>query len=473
MKVRQYYSNLPIGRKLTLIYFMSALFILAVNIFVYANVNRVVSRLDRVYISNINLNELSAALDLVQNTMKEYLDTKATDAMDGYYKAYQEYDNQIEELSDEISSEEPKRMERNIRHMSKKYLLLTNEAIEARRGRNVEKYSRYYDEASTLHRYIRTAVNSLNNERFRSNSADYSLLSVSFGYVEIVNIVVFVGIMLINVLLMSLIVNRVTRPLAALANAAEHVAKGDYDVKVERTGTLDETGVLNEAFVGMLEGIKHGVVMEAHLKDAQLKFLQAQINPHFLFNTLNAGAQLAMMEEADRTYEYIQNVADFFRYNTKKLEQPVTLAEEIRMVDTYIYIINIRFSGEIGYDKDIDESLLSVTLPAMILQPLAENAVQHGIRDIPGEGRISLKVYRDGDYCIISIFDNGAGMSEEEIDRVYRGKEAIPDSDGEPGGVGLHNVMGRLRLTFDNEDVFKVSSPGKGQGTTVTLKLPI
>lgn len=95
--------------------------------------------------------------------------------------------------------------------------------------------------------------------------------------------------------------------------------------------------------------------MEAHLKDAKLKYLQAQINPHFLFNTLNAGAQLAMMEGADKTYQYVQNVADFFRYNVKRDDEPVTLSNEIELVDNYIYILNVRFSGEIKYRKNIDE----------------------------------------------------------------------------------------------------------------------
>ncbi|MBQ5675913.1 MAG: histidine kinase, partial [Lachnospiraceae bacterium] len=126
--------------------------------------------------------------------------------------------------------------------------------------------------------------------------------------------------------------------------------------------------------------------MENHLKDAQLKYLQAQINPHFLFNTLNAGAQLAMMEDANRTYEYIQKVAELFRYNIKKSNEIVTLREEIDLIDNYIYILNVRFSGEIQYIKQIEEAvkdkLDEITLPGMILQPIIENSVNYGIRNI-------------------------------------------------------------------------------------------
>ncbi len=467
------FRDLSIRKKLTITYIFSAVLILLVNIFVYINVNTVIARLDKVYISNINLNDLAASLDELQDQMSEYLDTKSTDAMDGYYKAYQDYEEQTRSLSEEISSEETKRMERNIRRMSARYLELTNEAIEAKRGRNIEKYRQFYEEATTLHKYIKSYINSLNNDRFRTNSADYTLLSVSLSYIEIINIVVFVAVTMINVLLVILIVNRVTKPLAALADVAEQVADGNYDVKVPETDNRDETGVLNETFARMLEGIRAGVVTEAHLKDAQLKFLQAQINPHFLFNTLNAGAQLAMMEDADRTNEYIQNVADFFRYNMQKLDAPVHLAEELKMVDTYIYIINIRFSGEVGYEKEIDEKYVNTMIPAMILQPIVENAINHGIRNIPGEGIITIKVYGRKDECCIEIKDNGEGMTPEEIKAVFEKKaEDVPEKP-DHGGIGLHNVIGRLKLMFGDNDVFEMRSEGKGKGTTVLLHIPL
>ena len=94
------------------------------------------------------------------------------------------------------------------------------------------------------------------------------------------------------------------------------------------------------------------------MREAQLMTLQAQINPHFLFNTLNAGAQLAMMEGADKTTEFIENMADFFRYNIKKMNQDATILEEIHLVDNYIYIMNVRFTGEIHFEKEVDETVL-------------------------------------------------------------------------------------------------------------------
>ena len=127
------------------------------------------------------------------------------------------------------------------------------------------------------------------------------------------------------------------------------------------------------------------------------------------------------MEGADRTYDYVQKVAQFYRYNMKKSQETVTIGAEIEMVDSYIYILNVRFAGDIHYEKKVDESLLSVEMPGMILQPIVENCVNHGIREMGDKGKILLSVYAVEDAVCIGIKDNGIGMSQETIDKVMSG----------------------------------------------------
>ena len=213
-------------------------------------------------------------------------------------------------------------------------------------------------------------------------------------------------------------------------------------------------------------------MMHSHLKDAQLKYLQAQINPHFLFNTLNAGAQLAMMEEAERTGRFLENVAEFFRYNVRKNDKDAALEEEIHLVDNYIYILNVRFSGEILYSKEIDESLLEVRVPSMILQPLVENSFNYGIRNIDRTGRIELSVYQKEDQICISIWDNGVGMEKERIEQVLSGCASEADSGGGSNGVGVKNVMERLKLYFHDEAALRIFSEGSDAGTEVLITIP-
>ena len=310
-------------------------------------------------------------------------------------------------------------------------------------------------------------------EQFRSNSERYSELQKRFRLFEIVSVIAIVLVMFSNVCIIISFVGALIRPLKKLAGQADEVAKGNFEIELLPVESKDEVGVVTGAFNSMVVSIGRYIerIRESHLKDARLKYLQAQINPHFLFNTLNAGAQLAMMEGADRTYDYIQKVAQFYRYNMKKSEETVTVADEVEMVDSYIYILNVRFAGDIHYEKHIDGSLLHTEMPGMILQPIVENCVNHGIREMGDRGVIRLSLYeKDGQVCI-SVKDNGVGMSAETIEKVLSGTYRDEDMASGGNGVGMDNVISRMRLFTGNEHVMTVKSEGEGMGTEVCLCL--
>ena len=161
-------------------------------------------------------------------------------------------------------------------------------------------------------------------------------------------------------------------------------------------------------------------------------------------------------------------------YYVKKSNDIVTVREELELVDHYIYILNVRFSGDIHYGKEIEEDLLDSCMPSMILQPIVENSVNHGIREMNGEGKIRLKVYHvDGDTLGISIRDNGIGMDRDTIEKVLGGNYHEEQSGGGSNGIAMGNVIARLKLFTQNEDVMTILSDGKDQGTEVILYLPI
>ena len=378
--------------------------------------------------------------------------------------------------------------------MSKDYLVLASDIIEAKRGRNIEKYKASYEESEKIYRYINFYITSLNSYRFRANTESYKELSSAVNYLEILSMTMLILMVIFDIFLVILVTRNITKPLHELAKAADKVAGGKLDeVGLVKVHSKDEVGVVTIAFNQMVssipgylsrlrEGMKQEqmlkekeILMEANLKEAQLKYLQAQINPHFLFNTLNAGTQLAMLEHADRTYEYIQNVAAFFRYNISENDE-VTLAQEIEMVDTYIYILNVRFSGEIHFIKEIeDEELLRVRLPGMILQPLVENCINYGIRNIDREGLITLSVYGVDDFICISVADNGIGMSQELIHDIMDGsyqKKKVVDDSHKGNGVGINNVLERLRLYFNDRNEVEIISAGRDQGTEIVISVP-
>ncbi len=486
------FRQLSLQAKMSSIFILANFVVFAVTIILILGINSMSSEIDTVYQGNLRLNELSDALTAVQDSMTDYLNSKTSDSLEEFYRNEQAYSQMVQEMSDEVTGAAFQRMERSIRHMSEEYLELVGQTIEAKRGRNVEKYRVRFENATQMYEYINTYIYSLNNEQFRSNSESYSRLSGAFRSFEMMSVIALTIVIVLSVCMVVKLTGDIISPLKNLAVTANEVAGGNFDTDLLQVQSEDEIGVVTGTFNQMIVSIRQylerlrqsmeiqrslmekELLMEAHLKDAQLKYLQAQINPHFLFNTLNAGAQLAMMEGADRTYDYVQNVAEFFRYNVKKSNDIVTIREELELVDHYIYILNVRFSGDIHYQKDISEELLECSMPSMILQPIVENCVNHGIREMNGEGRIWLKVFSDGgDTVGISIRDNGIGMDQDTIEKLLSGNYHAEQQTSGSNGIAMGNVIARLRLFTQNESVMKIQSDGKDQGTEVILYLPV
>lgn len=484
------WNDASIQIKLTVSFTFTLIIILVMNLFMYVNISSMTSRVDEVYMSNVNLNELSEALQVLHESVRGYLDTKSSDSLDSYYRADQEYRELLDGLNQRVVNNQVKITEKNIKAQSETYLETIYETVQAKRGRNVERYKAYYDEATEIYGDIQNGIYSLNNEQFKNNSGSYMILLSSLRYMEIISTVILAIIGCINLVMIFMLTRNMTSPLIKLSKAANEVAAGNFDVEIEDVESGDEIGIVSRAFQKMVTSIQiyiqeiknsmeresrmkeKELLMESSMREAQLKTLQAQINPHFLFNTLNAGAQLAMMEGADKTTEFIENMADFFRYNIKKMNQDTTVGEEVRLVDNYIYILNVRFTGEIHFEKEIDKKVLDVKVPSMILQPIVENAVNYGIRNIDREGKIKLTVYQKEEFIYLSVWDNGIGMSEEKISQILKGEMREVDLKSNSNGIGLGNVIERLKLFTGREDVMEIRSAGRDKGSEFVIKVP-
>ncbi len=464
--------------------------ILAVNLFISSRTSSMVEKIDSVFASNVSIAELTQTLNSLEGYVYEYLNTKSSAALENYYRYAEEYRQLAEGLNDKNVDNPALMLEKNIRHMSMDYLEKTEKTVQAKRGRNVERYKAFYEEGALLCGYINAYIYELNNLLFAQNSENYQLLLNVLRFMEVFSIVVIILIVLFSMFVLIMMIRTMTAPLTALSEAARQVTEGDLNVAVPVVNTRDEMGIVTRAFNQMLASIRayiervresmqdqsrmkeRELSMEANLKEAQLKFLQAQINPHFLFNSLNAGAQLAVLEDADATSVFLERMADFFRYNVKKMNSDSTLQEEIELVDNYIYILNVRFAGDITYRKDIEEGTGGISVPGMILQPLVENAVTHGIRDMLDQGSISLTAVMEEGELRVTVKDNGVGMTREQIARIMEGMPSEEEDSGSTG-IGLINVINRLRLFYDQEGLLSIYSEGTGCGTEVTMHLPV
>lgn len=470
------------------VYVVIMLLVFAINMYVVYSQNQAIRQIDGVYNSNIQLNDISTTLEKMQTSLYQYLNTKSSDELENYYLYEQDYKNLIGELNEKTVNDQNLLMEKNIRNMSDTYLEKTASAIEAKRGRNVSRYNEDYSKAKKLYDYLQSCVRSLNTSVFLENSQNYSVMRSSLNYVIGFSMFLLITSMLVALIWIVMMTRTITRPLIKLAEAANTIAKGGLEVDFPIIDTGDEISTVAKACNKMMNSIRdyirqtkenyeresrmieNELNMKNDLKEAQLKYLQAQINPHFLFNSLNAAAQLAMMEGAEKTCLFVQNMADFFRYNVRKMEKDTTLKEELELVDSYIYILNVRFAGEIHYTKQIDERVTGTMMPSMILQPLIENAVNHGIRELQGEGKIHLSVYSDDGIVCVKVEDNGVGIEQEVIDKIMRGESAHSHSQRDSAGIGMDNVINRLKRYYNMEQVIEIRRRKEG-GTEVVIYL--
>ncbi|MDR1019094.1 MAG: histidine kinase [Lachnospiraceae bacterium] len=487
-------TNKPLRRhsiqlKLISIFVIVCGVLFAVNIYIYADLNKTIKKIDSVYSNNILLNNLSDRLDDVQNNLYQYLKRKESPLMEEFYVSQTAYENVVAELNHTTVGDESLVMEKNIVGMSDTYINYVESALRYKRGNNVDLYSAEYEKVVNMYNYIKSNVDSLNTVVFKQNSGDYKILRQSLDYTIMLSAVFLVLTVILAFAWVILVTRGITKPLVTLSKTADAVANGDMNIDLPIISSNDEVGTLSLAFNKMLVSIRsyieetkenllregkmkeNELIMKNDLKEAELKYLQAQINPHFLFNTLNAGAQLSMMEGAEKTYVFIENMADFFRYNVRKIDKDTTIKEELEITDNYIYIMNVRFSGQFSYEKTIDNRLVNFSMPSMILQPLVENSINHGIREMEEGGKICVKLYSENDSIMLVVSDNGKGITDDEIEKIMEGKEQ-EDNSKNSSGIGLQNVISRLRGYYGSDDVFTIRQGSVG-GTESVIKIPM
>jgi len=210
--------------------------------------------------------------------------------------------------------------------------------------------------------------------------------------------------------------------------------------------------------------------MQVLLNNAKLYALQAQMNPHFLFNTINAGVQLSMIEGAERTSEYLESTSRLFRYNIKQLDKPVTIKDEINNIKDYCELLKVRFGDLIHFEFVIDKSGCNHAIPPLILQPLVENAYIHGLSKQEDGGKLKVSTMKTGEGIRIVLEDTGVGMDEDTRRKILDHKLDTESISG--NGIGLSNVIERLELFYKKKNIFHIVSQ-KGVGTKIILELPL
>lgn len=264
------------------------------------------------------------------------------------------------------------------------------------------------------------------------------------------------------------VTRKITTPLEALSRKAEDFGNGEFHSEPVPTD-IRELATLDRGFDDMAARIN--ALMEKQMEDqkylhrAELELLQAQINPHFLYNTLDSIAILAENHREEDVVDMVTSLSSFFRNSLSKGKDLITLETEKKQVTSYLEIQSVRYSDKLRYEIDIPEELLHIIVPKLILQPLVENALYHGIKNRRGMGTISIAAETDGKDLLLRVKDSGAGMSAEQLEALKAGIYEERHT-----GLGLLNVHKRIRL-YCGEPYGLDFESSPGEGTTVTVRL--
>ena len=302
-------------------------------------------------------------------------------------------------------------------------------------------------------------------QKSRDDYQKFYTWMLRFCLIALAGVVVAVGIM------SYLIPLSITRPFKELSQVTDEIAKGNLSVRANVNTGVEATALSNSmnTMIDKINELLEQVTTEQiRLRKAEFELLQAQINPHFLYNTLDAIIWLAEAGEQKRVVGMVRNLSDFFRTSLNQGKDINPIKEEMLHVKSYLEIQHVRYQDILSYDIEVPESLYIYSIPKITIQPLVENALYHGIKNKRGMGHISIRGQAGEKDFTITVTDDGIGIDETRLRQVQSGiqNKVLTGKDF----YGLYNVCERIRLNFGEEyGIFIESVYGEGTGVRVIL----
>ena len=437
---------------------------------------------------NSRCHDFQEALDLEIESFADYIRDATPDTRDQYVLSCVRTERCLRSLPFDYARIGTERYARtwSILNGYETYQAYRDELAETqvRESDFVERLYRVYKMQEYLQTYARRLVQVTLKE---GNDSYQEKVPVFYNmpYLILAISAVFMGFVMFLTKILS---NALVSPAVLLAQCARKIAKNDFTGEDPSVENRDEMGELVRAFnkmkrstKGYIDTLKENhrmsellhreeierVEMEKQLSGARLELLKSQINPHFLFNTLNMIACMAKLGEAVTTERMISSMSSLFRYNLKTSEQIVTLARELKVVQDYMYIQQMRFGSRILYSCDLKVDAEQAMIPAFTLQPVVENAMVHGLSKKEQGGRVHVRIWEQGNRLVISVADTGLGMSEERLAEVT---EAMKERRTSRIGIGLGNIYKRIHMMYKQGE-FRIASI-EGRGTVIQMFIP-
>lgn len=279
------------------------------------------------------------------------------------------------------------------------------------------------------------------------------------------------GCFALAVMVAAPLARTIADPLMKLVRVTDAVKNGSFGERVQFKGS-DEIALLGQRFNAMMDRVEELMQdiqrQEQNKKSLEIRLLQSQIKPHFLYNSLSTIISFIRLNDPEAAVEVAKNLATFYRGSLSRGSDVVTLGQEFRMTESYLHIQMMRYGDQMSCSVSLPEELVHLKVPKLTLQPLVENAIYHGIKESDHEGEIQVLAEREDNLCRVHVRDTGRGMTAEQLEQLRQGVSSSAES---AGGFGVHSIRMRMMLMYGDGFSFQVTS-APGKGTDVCLSFP-
>lgn len=437
-------------------------------------------------------NEISNDISNSYYNFNKYILSNTKDCKAIYENSYNKAVSKIEAL-DESSDVDSRYILRDLKNSMKSYKTagdVTFSIYDNQEG--IDVYYNYFVYAKESASFCDNFIAKLSDSYLSYNDRAYTKLKQKEKFIyEIITLYITLTL-LMSIIYSLFFIRNISDKLKELVQASQRVSKRDFTYRESKNTNIYELDILSEAFKTMIfdikkyiYSIKENAELEKKLNEeelnilkyqnalklSQLKVLQSQINPHFLFNTLNCVNQTAIKENAVQTEELIKSVSGILRYSLSMMDKFATLEEEVNLIKQYIFIQKVRYDDRISFNLNILGDLSKVLVPGMTLQPFVENAFIHGIEPKEEGGTINITISEKDEVFLVLIEDDGCGIERQLLNKIIE-EDIEQEHIGHTTGMGIKSVVKRLELMYEREDIFSIESI-HGVGTKITLKLPL
>lgn len=303
------------------------------------------------------------------------------------------------------------------------------------------------------------------------SSIPVELVVMNSNYITVTTIAVALAAILLCIIFSPLLIRSLTKPLNAIVNTMDKVQKGDTNARVD-VHNNDEFGYIGRSLNSMLDRLNElfatNLEKQNRLRLAELKSLYAQINPHFLYNTLDSIKWIAKLSGVDDIVLIVSKLGKLLKNSIHNQKETVTIAEEMELVESYLSIQKIRYGDKFEVLMQVDDDIMSCIVPKFIIQPLVENAIIHGIEDKIGKAHLIIRGWREKDEIIFEVEDDGVGINEKKLQNIIDSKQGkAPDNDS----IGIANIDKRIKLYYGESYGLDINSE-ENIGTVSRITMP-